>query len=129
MPTFTTQPYQPEDAAEFIDYMQRMMGEMLRLQHEGRVPDDVGMNHLLTFWRALTGQVRIDVAKVGAASKKPITSSLPMTEAEYKRNWAMYDTFLQLLQILDMRGAVNLEATDGVMRVIGAMYKGTLAEA
>ena len=127
MATFTTQPYQPEDASEFLDYMQRMMAEMMRLQHEGRVPDDTGTNNLLAFWRTLIAQVRTDVAKVGVASKKPITSSIPMTEAEYKRNWAMYDTFLQLLQILDMRGAVDLEATDGVMRVIGAMYKGSVA--
>ncbi len=127
MSTFTTQPYLPEDASQFLDYMQRMMVEMMRLQHEGRVPDDNGTNNLLAFWRTLIAQVRTDVAKVGAASRKPITSSIPMTEAEYKRNWAMYDTFLQLLQILDMRGAVDLEATDGVMRVISAMYKGTLA--
>jgi hypothetical protein len=126
MPTFTTQPYQPQDAAEFLDYMQRMMGEMARLQREGRVPDDVGTNSLLMFWRTMVAQVRTDLGNVGIASKKPITSSLSMSESEYQRNWAQYGTFLQLLQILDLRGAVKLEASDGVMRVITALYKGTL---
>lgn len=128
MPTFTTQPYQPQDAKEFLDYMQRIMGEMARLQGEGRVPDDHGTNALLTFWRNVIAQVRTDVGNVGAASRKPITSSLPMTEAEYQRTWAMYDTFLQLLQILELRGAVDLDrGSEGAMRVINALYKGTLA--
>jgi hypothetical protein len=127
MSTFTSQPYLPQDASDFLDYMQRMMGEIARLQVEGRVPDDTGTNNLLAFWRTLIAQVRKDIARVGVGSETEITSSIPMTEAEYKRNWAMYDTFLQLLQILDLRGAVDLEANDGVMRVIGAMYKGTLS--
>ncbi|MGN6472095.1 MAG: hypothetical protein ACTHK4_00395 [Mycobacteriales bacterium] len=127
MSTFTTQPYQVQDANDFLNYMQRMMGEIARLQREGRVPDDTGTNSLLSFWRTLIAQVRTDVARAGSTSKKEITSSIPMTEAEYKRNWSMYDTLLQLLQILDMRDAVDLEASEGVMRVIGAMYKGTVA--
>lgn len=96
MSTFTTQPYLVQDANDFLDYMQRVMGEIARLQREGRVPDDTGTNSLLTFWRTLIAQVRTDVAKAGTASKREITSSIPMTEAEYKRNWSMYDTLLQL---------------------------------
>ena len=129
MATFTSQPYQAQDAKEFLDYMQRMMGEVARLQREGRVPDDTGTNTLLDFWRSMVAHVRSDSGKVSAASKTPITTSWEMTEAEYQRTWAHYDTILSLLEILDMRGAVKLEASEGVMRVITALYKGKLSEA
>jgi hypothetical protein len=128
MPTFTSLPYQAEDAKEFLDYMQRMMGEVTRLQREGRIPDDTGTNTLLDFWRTMVSHVRMDSGKVSASSNVPITTSWEMTEAEYQRTWAHYDTILSLLEILDMRGAVKLEASPGVMRVINALYKGTLAE-
>ncbi|HVT65638.1 MAG TPA: hypothetical protein VHD81_10825 [Mycobacteriales bacterium] len=127
MATFTSQPYQAADAKEFLDYMQRMMGEVARLQKEGRIPDDTGTNTLLDFWRAMVTRVRADSGMVSAASTKPITTSWEMTESEYQRTWAHYDTILSLLEILDLRGAVKLEASPAVMRVITALYKGTLA--
>ncbi|HVV77290.1 MAG TPA: hypothetical protein VHC43_14765 [Mycobacteriales bacterium] len=128
MGTFTSQPYLPSDAKEFLEYMQRMMGEVSRLQREGRLPDDTGTNTLLDFWRRMVTQVRLDTSKVSAMSTTPIVTSWEMSEAEYKRTWAHYDTVLSLLEILDLRGAVKLEASPGVMKVITALYKGTLAE-
>lgn len=129
MSTFSSQPYQASDAKEFLDYMQRMMGEVTRLQREGRIPDDTGTNQLLDFWRSMVTRVRADVGKVSVTAKTPITTSWEMSEAEYQRTWAHYDTILSLLEILDLRGAVKLEASPGVMRVITALYKGKLAEA
>jgi len=126
--TFSSLPYQVQDAKEFLDYMQRMMGEVARLQREGRVPDDVGTNTLLDFWRSMVSHVRMDIGRVSAASKTPVTTSWEMTEGEYQRTWSHYDTFLSLLEILDLRGAVKLEASPGVMRVINALYKGQLAD-
>lgn len=128
MATFTSLPYQAQDAKEFLDYMQRMMGEVTRLQREGRIPDDPGTNSLLDFWRTMVSHVRVDAGKVPATSNTPITTSWEMTEGEYQRTWAHYDTILSLLEILDLRGAVKLEASPGVMRVITALYKGKLAE-
>jgi hypothetical protein len=128
MGTFSSQPYQAADAKEFLEYMQRMMGEVARLQKEGRIPDDTGTNTLLDFWRAMVSRVRIDSSKVGASSSTPITTSWEMSQPEYDRTWAHYDTILSLLEILDIRGAVKLEASPGVMRVITALYKGKLAD-
>ena len=127
MATFTSQPYQAQDAKEFLDYMQRMMGVVTRLQSEGRIPNDAGTNTLLDFWRMMVANVRGDLGNVGASSKNPIVTSWEMSEAEYQRTWAHYDTILSLLEILDLRGAVKLEASPAVMRVITALYKGTLA--
>ncbi len=128
MATFASQPYQPQDAREFLEYMQRMMSEVARLQREGRVPDDAGTHSLLDFWRMMVTHVRSDVAGVPAASKTPITTSWEMSEAEYKRTWAHYDTILSLLEILDLRGAVKLEASPATMRVIQALYKGQFVD-
>jgi hypothetical protein len=126
MATFTSLPYQAADAKEFLEYMQRMMGEVKRLQSEGRVPDDTGTNTLLDFWRTMVSRVRMDISNVPATSTKPLTTSWEMSEAEYQRTWAHYDTILSLLEILDLRGALKLEASPGVMRVIQALYKGKL---
>jgi hypothetical protein len=128
MSTFSSQPYQAQDAKEFLDYMQRMMSEVTRLQREGRIPDDTGTNTLLDFWRTMVSHVRMDIGKVSPTSKTPITTSWEMSEAEYQRTWAHYDTILSLLEILDLRGAVKLEASPAVMRVIQALYKGQFVE-
>jgi hypothetical protein len=128
MATFTSRPYLPQEGRDFLDYMQRMMGEVDRLQREGRIPDDTGTNTLLDFWRTMVARVRVDVSKVPPTSQKPITTSWEMTDAEYRRTWSHYDTILSLLEILDLRGAVKLEASPGVMRVIQSLYKGKLGE-
>lgn len=124
---FTTQPYLPAEGRQFLDYMQVVMKSMDRLRDGGRVPDDPGMDYLLAFWRTVTTQVKTDVERVGAASQTAITTSLPMTATEYKRIWAMFDTLYPLLEILEMRGVVDLKRTDSVTHVIDALYEGKLA--
>jgi hypothetical protein len=124
--TMTTQPYLPADGREFLEYMPRVVSEMARLQNEGRVPDDEGVAGMLTFWRRATAQVRMDVSKAGA-SAAPITTSLPMSEGEYQRIWAMFDTVYPLLEILEMRGVVDMRRSEGVSRVVDALYQATLS--
>ncbi|HVY09718.1 MAG TPA: hypothetical protein VHB18_06215 [Mycobacteriales bacterium] len=123
---FTTQPYVPEDGRDFLDYMQVVMKSMDKLRSDGRVPDDQGMDVLLDFWRRIIAQVRNDIARAGV-SRRPITSSLPMTATEYKRIWGMFDTLYPLLEILEIRGVIDLKRTDSVTRVYDALYEGTLA--
>ena len=124
---FTTQPYLPTDGQEFLTYMQVVMKSMDRLREDGRVPDDVGMDTMLAFWRTVTSQVKKDVAQAGAQLQRPITTSFPMTAAEHQRIWAMFDTLYPLLEILEMRGVIDLKRTDAVTRVIDALYGGALA--
>jgi hypothetical protein len=125
--TFTTQPYVPDDGREFGQYMQVVMKSMDRLRTDGRVPDDPGMDTLLAFWRAVTTQVKKDVDRADSVSQRPITTTLPMTAAEHQRIWAMFDTLYPLLEILEIRGAVDLRRTEGVTRVIDALYGGALS--
>ncbi|HVW80031.1 MAG TPA: hypothetical protein VHB69_03710 [Mycobacteriales bacterium] len=123
---FTTQPYLPADGREFGSYMQVVMKSMDKLRSEGRIPDDAGMDSLLAFWRAVTTQVKKDLDRAGA-SPRPITTSLPMTAAEHQRIWAMFDTLYPLLEILEIRGVIDLKRSDAVTRVIDALYAGTLS--
>ncbi|HVU60174.1 MAG TPA: hypothetical protein VG899_03285 [Mycobacteriales bacterium] len=123
--TLTTLPYVPAEAREFLDYMQGAIPQISKLQSDGRVPDDEGVESLLTFWRRIIAQVRTDVNKAGS-NASPITSSLPMTRNDYQRTWAMFDTFYPLLEILELRGVIDMRRSDAVNRVIDALYGATL---
>ncbi len=121
-----SQPYLPSEGAEFVEYMERVNTSVAELRAEGRVPDDPGIDSLLELWRVVTAQVKADVAAAGPGADAPMTSTIPMTEAEFKQSSAMFETFYQLLRILEMRGAINLRRTDGVTKVAMAVYEGTL---
>jgi hypothetical protein len=121
-----SQPYLPSEGAEFVEYMDRVIMEVSALQAEGRIPDDQGIDSLLALWRTVTAQVKADVNAAGPDATAPMTSTIPMTEAEFKQSSSMFETFYQLLRILEMRGAINLRRTDGVGKVAMAVYQGTL---
>jgi hypothetical protein len=121
-----SQPYLPNEGAEFLDYMTRVIEGVTQLRAEGRVPNDEGVDNLLTLWRTVTAQVRADVNAAGPTSTRPITSTIAMTKAEYDQSNAMFDTFYNLLRILEMRGAIDLRRTEGVTNVVMAVYNGTL---
>jgi hypothetical protein len=121
-----SQPYLPSEGAEFVEYMDRVIMEVSALQAEGRIPDDQGIDSLLALWRTVTAQVKADVNAAGPDATAPMTSTIPMTEAEFKQSSSMFETFYQLLRILEMRGAINLRRTDGVGKVAMAVYQGNL---
>ncbi|HVW80576.1 MAG TPA: hypothetical protein VHB69_06535 [Mycobacteriales bacterium] len=121
-----SEPYLPTEGAEFLDYMDRVIEGVTELQREGRVPDEEGVDSLLDQWRMVTRHVRADVNAAGPTSVRPITTTIPMTAAEYQQSSSMFATFYQLLRILEMRGAIDLRRSDGVSRVAMAVYNGTL---
>lgn len=126
MTVLKSQPYLPSEGAEFVEYMDRVIMEVSALQAEGRIPDDQGIDSLLALWRTVTAQVKADVNAAGPDATAPMTSTIPMTEAEFKQSSSMFETFYQLLRILEMRGAINLRRTDGVGKVAMAVYQGNL---
>ncbi|HVS68244.1 MAG TPA: hypothetical protein VHE56_06805 [Mycobacteriales bacterium] len=126
MSQLKSQPYLPSEGAEFVEYMENVLVGVGQLRNEGRIPDDQGIDNLLALWRTVTDQVRTDVKAVGPDSTAPMTSTIPMTQAEFQQSSAMFETFYQLLRILEMRGAINLRRTDGVGNVAMAVYQGTL---
>ncbi|HWC35377.1 MAG TPA: hypothetical protein VG650_11180 [Mycobacteriales bacterium] len=126
MSQLRSQPYLPFEGAEFVDYMEDVLKGVAELRAEGRIPVDPGIDSLLALWRVVTDQVRRDVNAAGPGAVAPMTSTIPMTQAEFTQSSAMFETFYQLLRILEMRGAINLRRTDGVSKVAMAVYQGTL---
>jgi len=121
-----SQPYLPAEGREFVDYMENVLVGVNQLRTEGRIPDDQGIDRLLALWRVVTDQVRRDIDAAGPDAAEPMTSTIAMTQAEFQQSSAMFETFYQLLRILEMRGAINLRRTDGVSKVAMAVYQGTL---
>lgn len=121
-----SQPFLPSEGVEFCDYMDRVNSGVAQLRADGRIPVDPGIDSLLALWRVVTDQVRADVNAAGPDATAPMTSTIKMTDAEYKQSSSMFETFYQLLRILEMRGAINLRRTDGVSNVAMAVYNGTL---
>ncbi|HVU62125.1 MAG TPA: hypothetical protein VG899_11595 [Mycobacteriales bacterium] len=121
-----SQPYLPAEGTEFCDYMERVINGVTDLQREGRVPGDEGVDGLVALWRVVTRQVRADINAAGPASTRQITTTIPMTAAEFQQSSSMFETFYQLLRILEMRGAIDLRRSEGVTRVVMAVYNGTI---
>ena len=119
-------PYLPSEGAEFVDYMAGVIDGVMQLKSEGRVPDDQGVDDLLALWRTVAARVKADVSAADPTSSKPITTTIPMTQAEWQKSSTMFETLYPLLQILEMRGAINIRASEAVVKVVNAVWKGTL---
>lgn len=126
MSLLKSQPYLPSEGTEFVGYMTRVSDGVTELKREGRVPDDPGVDKLLKLWRDITAQMKSDIRAAGPDAAHPITTAIPMTAAEHKQNMAMFETFYQLMRILEMRGALDLTRSDGVTRVVVAFMNGTI---
>ncbi len=124
MTQLATQPYSPDDGREFVTYVRHLTKECARLQREGRVPADAGVNEFLDLLATIAGRVQVDVSSAGTSSAS-ITTAIAMSSNEYKRNWALMGSVNSLLLILEMRGAVDLMRTDGAARVLTAVLRGT----
>lgn len=125
MGALVTQEYDVSDAQEWCAYFDRISGECRRLVAEGRMPDTEALDAFLADSAALLHNVRRDVAAAKATGATTAQSSVSLTHEEYKRLMSMRESVLNLLEILEIRGAVKLERTDGVARMVGAMTNGT----
>jgi hypothetical protein len=120
----TTLEYDISDGMEWCDYFDRISSECRRLMSEGRMPDTEALDGFLADSSALLRQVRQDVASARARGAKTTVSSISLTSEEYKRLLAMRESVLNLLQILEMRGAVKLDRSEGVGRMVAALTNG-----
>jgi hypothetical protein len=124
MGTLTTLEYDISDAQEWTDYFERINRECRRLVTEGRMPDTDALDGFLADSAELLRQVRIDVSAARSRGAKTAVSAITLSKEEYKRLLAMRESVLNLLQILEMRGAVNLNRTEGVGRMVAALTGG-----
>lgn len=124
MGTLTSHEYDIAEGQEWCDYFDRVSGECRRLVSEGRMPDTEALDGFLADSAAVLHQVRKDVADARARGAKTTRTAVTLTNEEHKRLLSMRESVLNLLEILEMRGAVNLDRTEGVGRVVAALTTG-----
>jgi hypothetical protein len=117
-----TQPYARADGQELVTYVGNLTQECARLQEEGRFPDDQPIRDFLHLLDTIAARIQSDLRTANGDS---LTTAIEMTKSEYQKNWAMIDVVNSLLFILEMRGALDLQRTEGADRVMGAIRHGT----
>ena len=125
MGTLTSHEYDVADAQEWCDYFDRISGECRRLVSEGRMPDTDALDAFLADSAAVLIQVKKDIGDARGRGAKSTRTSVSLSNEEHKRLLAMRESVLNLLEILEMRGAVKLDRTDGVARTVAALTTGT----
>jgi hypothetical protein len=121
MGTLTSTEYDIDEGEEWCNYFDRISRECRRLVTEGRMPDTDALDAFLADSAAVLRQVRLDVAAARGRGAKTTISQVSLTKEEYQRLIDLRESILNLLQILEMRGAVDLNRTEGVGRVVAAL--------
>lgn len=127
MGMLTTLEYDVSDGEEWIAYFTRIEGECRRLVSEGRMPDTEALDGFLRDSTDLVRQVRHDVAAARQRGASTTTTSLSLSKEEYKRLIEIREHVLNLMQILEMRGAMKLDRSEGVGRMVAAITNGPYA--
>lgn len=124
MGTLTTQPYDVAEGQEWCDYFERLLGECQRLIGEKRVPDTEAMDAFMHDSRLVMQQIRRDVTAARGRGEKTTQTRVDLTKEEHTRMISISDSILNLLLILEMRGAVSLQRSEAVGRVAAAIDAG-----
>jgi hypothetical protein len=124
MGTLTTQPYDVTEGQEWCDYFERLLQECQRLIGEKRMPDTDGLDAFMHDSGLVMQQVRRDVVAARGRGVTTTQTSVDLTNEEYTRMLSINESVLNLLLILEMRGAVSLQRTDSVARVAAAIDAG-----
>jgi hypothetical protein len=120
----TTLEYDVSDGQAWCDYFDRISGECRRLVAEGRMPDTEALDGFLADSAVLRRQVIADIASARARGAQTAVTTVSLTKEEYRRLIDIRESVLNLLQILEMRGAVKLERSEGVGRMVAALTNG-----
>lgn len=125
MGTLSTQPYDVSEGQQWCDYFDRIISECRRLIAAGRMPDTEALDAFLSDSGGVLRQVRQDVVTARARGEQTTTTQVGLTNEEHKRLLAMSESILNLLQILEMRGAVQLDRSEAVGRVAASIVGGS----
>ncbi|HVE98536.1 MAG TPA: hypothetical protein VNA12_05085 [Mycobacteriales bacterium] len=120
-------PYSTDDGVEYVAYLAHVQSECWRLVDEKRLPGSDELVAFLDSAERVVQQVRRDVAGATAAGDAVVVSTIPMLPAEHARMQNMNDSLRNLLEILEMRQALELNRTPAVARVAEAIMTGTFS--
>lgn len=127
MGQLVTEAYDTAEGQEYVDYLERVLGECDRLRSEGRLPDNETIASFLDDAQGVLQQVRHDVAAASASGQRTVVTRVEMTHTEHNRMLAMNESVKNLLEILEFRQAVQLNRTEAVGRVAAAIQGGAFS--
>lgn len=119
-----TTPYAVADGREYVTYLAHVRQECARLVGEGRLPDSDELAGFLATAEQVVAQLRADVARAEQRGETTIASEIPMSASEHARMRNMNESFRNLLEILELRQALELNRTPAVARVAEAVQSG-----
>ena len=128
MGELVTQPYDPAEGAEYADYLEHISREADRLRREGRLPDNDTVMSFFDDVSVVVRKVREDARRGMANGDAQVVTRIELTPADYKRLMSMSESMRNLLEILEMREAIDMKRTDGTARVATAVREGTFSE-
>ncbi len=128
MGELVTQPYNPAEGTEYADYLEHITREADRLRREGRLPDNETVLSFFDDVGLVIRKVREDASRAAARGDAEVVTRIEMTSADYRRLMSMNESMRTLLEILEMRAAVDMKRTDGTTRVATAVREGTFSE-
>ncbi|MDP9100568.1 MAG: hypothetical protein M3N21_00220 [Actinomycetota bacterium] len=123
-----TAAYAPADGDEYVAYQRRLDGELARLRAEGRLPDNDSVEAFLDQLRRIVRIIASDVISARSRGETDVVSRFEMTAAEFRSRRDMNDSLRNLLEILQMRQALDMQRTAGAGRVADALGAATFQE-
>ena len=123
-----TRPYDPAEGAEYADYLEHISTEADRLRGEGRLPDNDTVLSFFDDVRTVIRRVREDSSRARARGETEVVTRIELGAADYHRMMNMSESMGNLLEILEMRQAVDMKRTDGTVRVATAVREGTFTD-
>ena len=127
MGTLVSKDFDVDEAQEWCEYLTRVTRDCHRLIDEGRIPATDELAAFLNDTQLVLGKVKSDVNAARAGGLKTTHSRIDMSPEEHRRIFSMNDSLLNLLQILEMRGAIKLDRTPAVGRVADALAQGSFS--
>jgi hypothetical protein len=128
MGTLTSQPYLVSEGQAYVAYLENLLGQCRKLLAEGRLPDADGVADVLDVADVVLRRVHLDTSAAATRGEQRITTTMPMTQGELKRLLTIAESMLNLLEILEIRQALEFNRTDAVARVGEAIYGGVYAD-
>ena len=117
-------PFDIEDGREYVEYLTRVQQELDRLIDAGRVPGTDDLTAFMQTGQQVVDQIRRDIAHASATGRTDVVSVIEMSPAEHTRMVSMNDSLRTLLEILEIRQALELNRTPAVGRVSDAIQAG-----
>lgn len=128
MGTLTSQPYLVSEGQEYVAYLEHLLPQLRGLIAQGRVPDADGVGDFLDHTELVQRRVRLDTSSAAERGEVRITTKMSVNEAELKRFLTIGESILNLLEILEIRQALEFNRTEAVARVGEAIYAGVYAD-